>query len=208
MSEVILYGIPQSTYVRTAIMTCAEKGAQHKLVVQRPHSPEQRELHPFGKVPAMKHGDVQLYETSAICRYIDQTFDGPALIPASAAEAGLMEQWVSVSNSYLYPSMIDKYALLYLIPMLQGTEPDRAAIEAGVAKMTSSMEMLDKSYDGRDFLVGDSLTLADLFVMPIVQTMSMLAESKKALDGCANLKRAFETMSARKSFAAAHPKQG
>ena len=30
----------------------------------------------------MRHGDFTLYETTAICRYVDGAFQGPALQPA------------------------------------------------------------------------------------------------------------------------------
>lgn len=206
MSEVILYGLPVSSYMRTAIMTCAEKGAQHKVVVQPPHSPQQLEVHPFGKMPAMQHGDVRLFETSAICRYVDQVFDGPSLIPQGAADAGLMEQWISVASSYLYVRIVMKYAMHYIAAGFQGKEPDRAAVEGGVADLKSGLEIFDKGYDGRDWLAGDSMSLADLFMAPLVQTAASFPEGQEALPAYKNVKRAYEAMAARDSFAAAHPK--
>lgn len=205
MNDVILYGVPFSSYVRTALMTCAEKGVKPELVVQPPGSPQQLEVHPFGKVPAMKHGDVHLFETSAICRYIDQAFDGPALVPAKAADAAVMEQWLSSVNCYLYGNMVVKYALQYILPGFRGEEPDRAAIDAGVAGMTSSVEMIDKGYEGKDWLAGDAISLADLFIAPVVQTIDMFPEGKKAMSGCANLKRVYAAMQERDSFKVAHP---
>lgn len=88
MSEVVVYGFPQSTYVRTALMCLIEKGVAHRLEAANPGDGANRERpHPFGKVPAFSHGDVDLYETSAIARYIDAAFEGPALIPEDTKAA-------------------------------------------------------------------------------------------------------------------------
>jgi glutathione S-transferase len=82
MADLILYGFPQSNYVRAARMACVEKGVPHTLEPAGPHSPAILEMNPFGKMPAMRHGDFTLYETSAIMRYIDDAFAGPRLTPA------------------------------------------------------------------------------------------------------------------------------
>ena len=57
MTDVKLYGFPQSTYVRTARLACEEKGVAYEIVPSQPDSSENLAVHPFGKVPAMSHGD-------------------------------------------------------------------------------------------------------------------------------------------------------
>ena len=49
--------------------------------------------------PAMRHGDVALCETKAICTYIDLAFDGPPLIPRNPTDAARTEQWISLVNT-------------------------------------------------------------------------------------------------------------
>ena len=63
-------------------------------------------LHPFNRVPILRHDDFTLYETSAIVTYIDETFQKSALRPKSARDRALMNQWISSVNSYYYPYMI------------------------------------------------------------------------------------------------------
>ncbi|MDP6345818.1 MAG: glutathione S-transferase family protein [Alphaproteobacteria bacterium] len=82
MSTITICGSPLSTYVRTARMAAIEKGIGHELRDMAPGSDEIRALHPFGKIPVLRHGDLVLYETLAIVGYIDQAFDGPPLQPA------------------------------------------------------------------------------------------------------------------------------
>ena len=76
MSDVTLYGFPISTYVRTARIALEEKGVKYDLNPLPPHDAELVKHQPFGKVPALKHGDFEIYETAAITRYVDEAFRG------------------------------------------------------------------------------------------------------------------------------------
>src|SRR6266705_500882 len=85
MAKLEIIGMPQSTFVRVVRMTCEEKGVPYELTVARPHSPEINAVHPFGKVPGMRHGDIELCESKAIATYIDRTFDGTKVMPEDPA---------------------------------------------------------------------------------------------------------------------------
>jgi len=81
MAQLEIIGVPQSNYVWAVRMVCAEKGVPYEHNPVRPHSPDVDAVHPFGKVPVMRHGDVTLCESKAIATYIDRVFDGPKVIP-------------------------------------------------------------------------------------------------------------------------------
>ena len=98
MADVKLYGFPQSSYVRTVRLVLEEKAVAYELVPVSFGSDELLAVQPFGKIPAFAHGDFRLYETSAICRYVDETFDGLALTPNDARGRARMEQWISAIN--------------------------------------------------------------------------------------------------------------
>ncbi|MCP4330437.1 MAG: hypothetical protein GY791_18595 [Alphaproteobacteria bacterium] len=84
MSDVVVYGFPQSTYVRTTRICLQEKGVAYTIESVDLSADDYPTLHPFRKVPAFRHDDFHLYETAAIARYVDMAFDGPALTPADA----------------------------------------------------------------------------------------------------------------------------
>lgn len=86
LNAVILYGFPQSTYVRTARMACEEKGVPYQLESIKLRSDAPRELHPFGEIPVLQNGNFVLYETPAIARYVDEAFDGPPQQPADPSD--------------------------------------------------------------------------------------------------------------------------
>ena len=205
MSEVIIYGVPQSSYVRTVRFACNEKGVKHAVEPVEFGSEAHRSVHPWAKIPAMRHGDVVLYETSAICRYIDAAFDGPALQPSEPAALGLMEQWISALNSYVYVSAIRDYALQYVIPRGPDKQPDRAAIDQAIPVMKRDLEVLDRAYEGCEWIAGDAISLADMFVAPVIATVDMFPEGKVVLEGCPNLRRVHATMAQRDAYRAAQP---
>jgi len=204
VSQVTLIGPPQSSYVRTARICCLEKGVSHTLEPAPRESHEHRSLHPWTRVPIFRHGDLQLFETSAICRYIDAAFDGPRLVPTDPRRAAVMEQWVSAINCYIYDHTIRRYALQYILPGLRGEAPDRAVIDEAIPLMQRDLGLLDGAYARSTWIAGDAVSLADLFVAPIVATARMFPEGQSALAGCRHLTRAVDAFAARDSFAAVH----
>lgn len=196
--SIAIHGVPNSSYVRTARMACIEKDLPHTL-----EAPIEG-LHPWKRVPVLRHGDVTLYETSAILRYVDEIGTGPSLLPATPAARGLMEQWVSAINCYLYETLVRGYAFSYIGPRLAGRDPDPAQIRASVPAMERDVERLDGAYAARAFIAGDTVSMADLLVAPIVQTLRMFPEGKRAVGAAANLSRAYTALAARPSFGAVH----
>ena len=111
MADYVLFGTPMSTYVRTVRMIFAEKGVDYELrdvnIFQGEHrSEEYRRRHPFGKVPALQAGDLDLFETAAIAELLEARHPDPALEPSTPEDRALMRQWQNVVDHYLYPTMI------------------------------------------------------------------------------------------------------
>jgi glutathione S-transferase len=177
MSEVVIHGIPVSSYVRTARMACVEKGVQHRLELVELRSDAHRALHPFLKIPIMTHGDVRLYETSAIVRYLDAVFDsGTRLVPKDPKTAGLAEQWVSNWHCYLYDDIVRNYVLVYLFSNFQ---PERAKIDSALGNIDRDLELLENAL-ANEWLAGE-LSLADLFVGPGMASASRFPEVEARL---------------------------
>ena len=133
-------------------------------------------------------------------RYIDEIGSGPSLVPATLAARAVMEQWISAINCYIYDSFIRSYALKYLLPRLRGTETDTAAVRAGIPNLERDVAQLDGGYASSRWLAGDTLSLADLFVAPIVHVIDLCPEGKAALAGARHLSRAADELLHRDSF--------
>lgn len=206
MANVELYGVPPSSYVRTARMTLVEKGVDYELKPVEFGSDALRAMHPYSKVPILKHGDVQLYETQAIVRYIDAEFDGPSLVPESPAAMGLMEQWISVLNCYFYGNIVLKYCFEYIRPKGEGGQPHRGNIETALDQVRHDFALIDKGLEGKDWLAG-GFSLADLMVAPVIATGGMFPEGGEILDRSSNVRRWLTAIEQRASGKLLNPPQ-
>lgn len=200
-----LLGDARSTYTRTARMGLAEKGVACTLQTCAPHSPEVLALSPFGRIPVFRDGDFGLFETSAILRYVDESFDGPSLLPGTLAERARCEQWVSATNAYLYDTMVRRYVLQFIFPRGEGGQPDRGVIDAAVKEMPAQLAALDRACEQSDFLAGASVSLADLFVAPILAYVERMPEGKALLAATPHLTRSQSRVRERASFTTTAP---
>ena len=134
MSKPEIIGSSRSSYTRVVRMVCEEKGIDYTLTETLLGSPEIFAIHPFGRMPVLRHGDFTLYESKAIASYLDRAFPGPNLIPTDPKESALTEQWVSLVNTMLDPTLVRTYLLAYAFPMTQDGQAGSRADRCGVAK--------------------------------------------------------------------------
>jgi glutathione S-transferase len=205
MSRVILHGVPQSTYVRTARMVCEEKAIAYELDPALPGDMKDRGLHPFGRIPAMTHGEVRLFETAAIACYLDRAFEGPALQPEDPVELSRMVQWISAINDTIYDTMVRRIVLQYIFPRGADGQPDRAVIDPALAQARDQLATFDQAYGTGDYLAGGRLTIADLFLAPILTYLERIPEGPELFAAAPNVKRAFSVLCGRPSFSATLP---
>lgn len=197
MTDVTLFGFPNSTYVRTARMALSEKGVAYQLDPLMPGAEALEPLHPFGRVPAMRHGDFVLFETFAIARYVDEAFDGPALQPGDTSGRAIMTQWVSAIVDSVYPAVIRAYVLPLFLAKLQGKEPDHAALDASIPGLEKALAVLDRRCAAAAFLAGDQISLADLFLYPVIDVSARAPASAQRLAQSPSLNQWFARISAR-----------
>ena len=198
MTDVIIHGPPPSSYLRSVQMGCVEKGVSFELRPVEFRSDAHLALHPFGKVPILEHGDVRLYETQAILRYLDGAFGEPTLVPREPAAAALMDQWVNVHNCYAYGHIVLDYAFQYIRPKGADGTPDRAGVEAALPALHHDLGLYDDALASREWLAG-SFSIADLMVATAVTTAAMFPEGGQAIDRFANLRRWLTAMESRES---------
>src|ERR1043165_8122166 len=143
MPTLEIIGAAQSNYVWAVRMVCAEKGVAYEHKTDRPHTPDVDAVHPFGKIPVMRHGDVELCESKAIATYIDRVFDGPKVIPDAVKRAPEVEQWGSLGNVEFDKVMIRQYVIGYGFPKVPG-KPDMTQIGKAADRMKPQIEVLDR----------------------------------------------------------------
>ena len=190
MDKITLYGFAPSTYTRTARMAAHEKGVAADLMPIAYGKPEHLALHPFGKMPAMRHGDVTLFETLAIVSYVDDTFPGPALIPNDAVPRAETLSAVSVALDYAYRPVVH-------------TRTDGDAFDADdLAAADRVLDWLERRIADTGHAAAGAFTAADLFFAPMVDYHRGKTGENMTLGKRPNLGRWFKAMSERPSFAA------
>ena len=204
MPALEIIGIPQSNYVWAVRMVCEEKGVPYDYKPERPHTPAVDAIHPFGKVPVMRHGDLELCESKAIATYIDRVFDGPKVIPEEPKAAARVEQWVSLGNVEFDKLMIRQYVVGYAFPKEPG-KPDMGAIKAAAEKMKPQIDVLDRAVSKTGYLAGDAFTLADINILPMLFYVNRFEEGKALLGAAKNLSAYMERHFARESFRKSAP---
>ena len=206
-----LLGNPASSYTRSVRMGLAEKGVAYTLNPARPHSPEVDAVHPFGRIPALRDGDLELWESAAILQYIDEAFEGPGglrLTPDTILGRTRCEQWVSAVNCYLYDTIARRYVLQYIFPRGEGGQPDRAVIDGALKEIPLQLAALERGYGNSEFLAGGALSFADLFVAPLLAYLSQMPEGKALLEPVPAVRRAMAAIQRRDSFTATQPPRG
>lgn len=101
------------------------------------HKPEYLAINPQGTIPAMTHagknGRRVLTESTAIMEYVDETFDGPALMPASAAHRWRVRWWMKFMDQWLAPSFSMIGWSVFVGPSVR--ERDRAELDAAIERI-------------------------------------------------------------------------
>lgn len=116
-------------------------------------SPEYLAVNPMGKVPAIRHGDTVVTENAAIALYLADLVPEKKLAPpVGSPERGPYYRWISFMAP-LEQAIADKAA---------GKTVD--AGQAGYGTLEDVANALEGAIRGRDHLVGDNFTAADLLV--------------------------------------------
>lgn len=117
-------------------------------------SPDFLKVNPQGQIPAMQDGDLVLTESLAIALYLARRYGGP-LGPQDDAEAALMEQWALFAATAVEG------------PALEILQAPEGAMGEGIVKVAAErlrrpLARLNAHLSGRDWLVGNRFTVADI----------------------------------------------
>jgi glutathione S-transferase len=181
MSDLVVYGFPRSTFVNIVRLVLTHKDAPYSFHDLEPvmGKPEHLALHPFDRVPILRHGDFTVYETSAIVAYADEALPGPRLTPQDVRTRARMNQWISAVNSYYYPYMIYHVTHERLVFPELGIASDEKVVAHALPKIELGFGVLERALaHGGDYLLGSELSLADFYLLPATFAFSLTAEGK------------------------------
>jgi glutathione S-transferase len=189
-------------------MVCEEKGIDYTLTERPLHAPEIRAIHPFAKMPVLRHGDVELFESKAIATWLDRSFPAPFVFPSDARLAALTEQWVSLVNTVIDHTLVRTYLFAYIAPGTADGKPNRPAIDAVMPAVREQVAVLDKAVAQTGHLVGEQFTFADINLMPILHRLQQAPEGAATLAAAPHLATYYARHAERPSFRRTDPSPG
>jgi glutathione S-transferase len=180
-----LYHSRQSRSVRPRWLL-EEIGAPYELVTldmqKGEHkTPAYMKVHPHGAVPALVDGDLQLFESAAICAYLADKFPEKRLAPPVGTPArGLYYQWMVYAIATLEPPVIDVFMQTAMLPE---AERSPAVLAAARKKFGDVATVLEQALGTRPFLLGEQFTAVDVMIGSTLGWAQMLGllEGKKTL---------------------------
>lgn len=125
-------------------------------------------LNPNGLVPTVRDGDLVLWESNTICRYLATTHGherGERLYPKAPRERALVERWMDWQLSTAGPPMGQ---LLFGLIRTRPEQRDPAAVEAARRRALAAWTIVDDELEGRAYLAADHLTLAEIVLGTLV----------------------------------------
>jgi glutathione S-transferase len=162
-----IYGVPISVHVRKTLVTANLKGIEHKVEPVIPFTPPPNwtALSPTGLIPAMQDGDLTLAESAAICFYMERQKATPAILPGDTTACSRVLFFDGYAG-YVFRSVVHGLFFQKIITpaILKGTT-DQSVIDKILATSQPTAFQYLESQAGGKFLVGDSLTLADIGIV-------------------------------------------
>ncbi|KVC85308.1 glutathione S-transferase family protein [Burkholderia ubonensis] len=152
--------------------------------------PEFLHLNPAGKVPVLVDGDLVIPESAAIVLYLADKYPQKALLPVDLAARAQAYRWVMFAVTELEQPLwrITRHTMLY--PPDKRLPADIALAREDFVNMAA---ILDRHLDGRAFIVGDSLTVADCVTAYLIDWANEL----KLIDAFPQLQAYLERLYAR-----------
>jgi glutathione S-transferase len=121
-------------------------------------------LNPNGAVPTLVDGDFVLTESRAIMQYLASKKPESGLLPRDERARAEVTRWQFWDAAHFSPQLGTLVFEKIIKPMMSLGEPDPRKVEEAVAGFRRFGAVLDERLDGKPYVVGESLTLADLTI--------------------------------------------
>jgi glutathione S-transferase len=163
-----IFGNPMSTCTRKVLMTLAETNTPFDLTVidfgkgEHKHANHVKRQ-PFGRIPALEDDGFEMFESRAICRYVNRKVSGN-LVPQELQAYAKMEQWISIETSEF-----SAHAMKYVYHDTFKRPQEQAVLDAATKALETTCAFMDKQLAQTPFISGSTFTLADIGFMPYLE---------------------------------------
>jgi glutathione S-transferase len=127
--------------------------------------PEYLAVNPRGRTPAITDGDFALWESGVIVEYLEERWPERPVLPGDARARARLRRLVAEAQEFLGGPQLDMEYATFLAPAGQ---QDPARLARARAAATAELPRYEEKLGAAPFIAGESLTLADFTVYPIV----------------------------------------
>ncbi|KAJ5127610.1 Elongation factor 1-gamma 2 [Penicillium atrosanguineum] len=164
-----LYGLPDNGRTIATLVAAKHNGLELDLVKTEANAaknsgPEYRKVQPLGKIPAFEGANgFNLSEAIAIAIYVTSQNEKTTLLGKTKQDYASIVSWMSFANSEVIPSLGAWYR-----PLL-GLDPYNKKTVDEVAKVAvAKIAVLETHLTANTYLVGERITLADIFTASLL----------------------------------------
>jgi glutathione S-transferase len=169
MQLYLLQGCP---FGHRASMSLQEKRLPFEPIFfqQGKRPPALEAIGPYAKSPTLIDGDNKVWEAQIVLEYLEDRYPERPLLPADPAQRAAIRMLAARVASEL-GSKLGTVA----IETLYKPQKDEAMVATAVREFSAALADWDRYLDGRSFLVGDALSLADITLFTVFPAMRKLA---------------------------------
>ena len=170
MSSVQLYFAKASTFSQRTRVVLLEKGIDFSATeIDLQNKPDgYTQISRYGKVPAIKHGDIEIYESAIINEYLDEVFPEPALLPRDPGAKAIARIWIDYANTRFVPGFNK------LLRGKDAQEQGQGQREFLESLLYIEQEGLGKLSGDGPYWLGDQLSLVDISFYPWFERLPLL----------------------------------
>jgi len=132
-----------------------------------PPDPAFLDISPLNQVPVLTLPSGQsITESAAICILLAERHPEAGLAPATGSpDRADFLRWMAFMSSVLYPAILRLY---YAHRYTTDVDGKKAVKQAAIAEMDRGFAIVDAALEGRDWLVGNAMSLADIYLVMLV----------------------------------------
>lgn len=164
---ITIHGRATSSNVQPVMWAVAELGLAHRRLdvggaFGGTDTPEFLAMNPNGLVPVLVDGDLTLFESCAILRYLGARYGGEAFWPSDPAARGRLDQWAEWIKTSVLPALV--YKVFWQLVRTPERERSQAAIKEGAATLARLMPMIETRLGENPWLGGREMCFADIML--------------------------------------------
>ena len=157
-------------------------------------TPDYIAKNPNKVIPTVIDGDLVLWESNAIVRYLAAKHDAGGLCPADLGQRALADQWMDWQQTVLLRPWVDVFFGVYRTPeQYRDAEKNAAAL----ANLATAYGLLDRHLEGRAHVAGDAFTMGDI---PVGMSLWRYYQMDIARPSMPNIERWYAALQERPAY--------